>query len=341
MRPELSEKLFVENLFINSSKKLGLGEVNILEVDKMTGDASTRRYYRVVVDGGISFVVCLDNPVSGVESNFIILQGVYQSHGIRVPEIIDKNLDMGYILEEDLGNETFIINLSKTSRKEEKELYQKAILELIKIHSIDVSKYSDLTFTKLSFNSKKLFDEMEFTIEHFLRGYLAVDLTSLQQRELNRTLQELCNDLDVKNKVLTHRDFHSRNIMIKNKELVLIDFQDSRMGIPQYDLVSLLEDCYFSLDYGNVVYMKELYWDNFLSKKGYQTKEEYLKLYDLMTVQRVLKAIGSFSYIYKLRGDKRYIKYIGFGFEKLRKVLNRLERYESLKQILSEVYYGN
>ena len=214
MRPELSEKLFVENLFIGSSKKLGLGEVNILEVDKMTGDASTRRYYRVVVDGGVSFVVCLDNPVSGVESNFIILQGVYHSHGIRVPEIIDKNLDMGYILEEDLGNETFIINLSKTSRIEEKELYEKAILELIKIHSIDVSKYNDLTFTKLSFNSKKLFDEMEFTIEHFLKGYLAVELTSVQQREVNRTLQELCNDLDVENKVLTHRDFHSRNIMI-------------------------------------------------------------------------------------------------------------------------------
>ena len=140
--------------------------------------------------------------------------------------------------------------------------------------------------------------------------------------------------------VVCHRDYHSRNIMVVNEEVVVIDFQDARMGLPQYDLVSLLEDCYYKVSRDNKHDLKMIYWDNFLQKNCPQeSKEEYLRLYDLMTIQRTFKALGSFAYIYKNRNDIRYLKYIGYAFENLRDVLFRYDEFRDLRVCLSEIYY--
>ena len=140
--------------------------------------------------------------------------------------------------------------------------------------------------------------------------------------------------------VLTHRDFHSRNIMVKEKEFIMIDFQDARMGIPQYDLVSLLEDSYYDIMEENKKALIQYYFDS-LSCEIHE-QGNFLTFYDLykdMLLQRAIKAIGSFSYIYELRKDVRYIKYIGHTLEKIRKTMMDDERYTSLRLLLSKYYY--
>ena len=128
--------------------------------------------------------------------------------------------------------------------------------------------------------------------------------------------------------------------MVKNNELIVIDFQDARMGIPQYDLVSLLEDAYYEIGRQNKYNLKKYYWSNFLEDKKYQSSfEEFERLYSLMSIQRIYKAIGSFSFIHTTRGDVRYLKYIGFCFEKLRSVMNSLPELRDLKNTLSKIYY--
>jgi aminoglycoside/choline kinase family phosphotransferase len=128
--------------------------------------------------------------------------------------------------------------------------------------------------------------------------------------------------------------------MCKDNEHVVIDFQDARMGIPQYDLVSLLEDCYYSLNLDNLNNLKRYYWENFIKKNKKQTSyDEFLVLYDYMTIQRTFKAIGSFTYIYNLRNDERYLKYIGYSFEKLRKVLMKYDELKPLRLLLAKLYY--
>lgn len=340
MRLEQSEQLLVQNLFkkSNLSLKQSLGEIK--NISRLTGDASTRRYYRIE-SANNSYVACLGDPTGKAEINFITLQNVYNENKVRVPKIYDKNLEMGYILEEDLGNQTLLYKLASSDSLEERDLYIKSIEELIKIHLIDVSKYDAENFTKNSFDQQKLLYEVNFTLEYFIKNFLEHRITKKQQEVLSEGFSDLCKNLDSDYKVLTHRDYHSRNIMIKNNDLVLIDFQDSRMGIPQYDLVSILEDCYYSLNNDNKDFLIEFYWNNFLNEKSEQTREEFYKLYDLMTIQRVFKAIGSFSYIYDLRKDKRYLKYIGYAFEKIRTLLDRYPEYKDLKKSLCEIYYAN
>lgn len=342
MRPEEFELLLVKDLFEKSIEKKKVNINSKYEVSRITGDASTRRYFRLF-DEANSYVVCLDNPIETGESSFIVLQKVLDQNKVRVPKVYDQDLERGYILEEDLGNVTFLSRAGELEDSEnEYKFYQRSIDELLKIHSIDISNYKDYRFTELSFDYEKLYSEYQFSIKWFLDNFLKVKLSSGDRAELDKGFQDICKKISSKKMVLTHRDYHSRNLMIKGEsDIIVIDFQDARSGIPQYDLVSLLEDCYYELDTDNKNKLKNYYFEKMPKKLLGQSKDEFEYYYQLTTLQRVFKAIGSFSYIYGLRSDVRYIKYIGFGMEKLKKTLYGLDEFSNLRKTLFSIYYGN
>lgn len=341
MKLEQSEYFFVETLFKSSfsDSKEKMGEI---QVSKLTGDASTRRYYRVKTQkNALAFVVCLDHPSEINENNFTAIQKILAENGCRVPRIFDQRLDKGYLLEEDLGNRTLLTEVAMAkSSTEEYELYKEAVDELIKIQNINPGRYPKAIFNSYCFDTKKLMQEVRLTHEYFLQGHLKVEIGPVDAKVLEEHFSEICRELNTQKMVLTHRDYHSRNIMIKDNSLFVIDFQDARLGIPQYDLVSLLEDCYYSIETKNKQKLKDHYWNNYMCKTDLlgQTKDEFEHYYDLMAIQRTYKAIGSFAYIYQTREDTRYLKYIGMAFERLRHRLLK-KSYVSLSQILSKYYY--
>lgn len=344
MKPEHSELFLVEELV---KKSIAKNKVNIdlsFQVDKLTGDASTRRYFRVM-DQKESFVVCLGDPglKGSVESTFVKVQKALEENGVRVPKIFDNDLPKGYLLQEDLGDCTFLKKLATINdRNEEYILYEKALEAMMSMHRLDLKKYENEPFNSLSFDFNKLSEEIDFSIKNFIFNYLGVQLSEGDEKLLKKDLYSICDILGKAKMVFTHRDYHSRNIMIKNDELVVIDIQDARRGIPQYDLVSLLEDCYYDLCPNNLEKCKKLYFENFLKQEKIQTDyNEFHHYYDLMSIQRIFKAIGSFSYIFKIRGDSRYLKYIGYGFERMRAYMLNYPEYNNLRKLLSSIYYGN
>ncbi len=344
MKPGQSERILVEELFKKTIHKDLLKDDMVENVEKLTGDASTRKYYRIWTSKK-SYVVCLDNPVTegADEPTFLRLQKVLHAENVRVPLIHDKELSTGYILEEDLGDVTFLKEISQIENLEEEYLfYTKAIDLMHSIHKIDVNKYKGENFTKLAFDTEKLYAEMEFSKKYFLKSYLGLDVSSTPIEILYARLYEMCFAISSEPRVLVHRDYHSRNLMIKDGEQVVIDFQDARMGTPLYDLVSLLEDCYYQIDDGNKKRLIEYYFNTYFTKfdpnKGFA---EFKSLYDMMTIQRVFKAIGSFAYIYADRKDLRYIKYIGFAFEKVRSIMLHHDHFAKERKILSSLYYAN
>ena len=141
MKPEVSERLLIESLFNNSKEKLGTSSTSLKNIERLTGDASTRRYYRLFTEK-FSFVVCLDHPNDTEETNpFIQVQKFLYSHDIRVPFIHDLNLTKGYILEEDLGDVTLLQHLSQVANKEDElVIYKRIIDSLLKLHQIPKNK---------------------------------------------------------------------------------------------------------------------------------------------------------------------------------------------------------
>lgn len=344
MKLEQSERFFVESLVKQSIERAKISDRTISEIDKLTGDASTRRYYRVGTDKN-SYVVCVADPiVEGKEkSPFIQVHKALHENNVRVPHLPDMMLDKGYYLEEDLGDVTLLNRLSHIESKEEEfDLYKQSIDLLLAIHSIEPDRYRGEIFTRLAFDEEKLMSEMLFSIKFFIKRFLNCDLQLEDEAIIVSSYLEICRKIETEYRVLTHRDYHSRNIMVKGEEMVVIDFQDARMGIPQYDLVSLLEDCYYQLAPENVEKLKLYYWESFSGKEHFDhSYEKFCYYYDLMAMQRVFKAIGSFGFIYAGRQDLRYVKYIGFGMEKLRSILLKHPEYTPLRKALSRVYYGN
>ncbi len=341
LKPEKAEEFFVESQFRKSMEKISLPCPNKFNVEKLTGDASTRRYYRINCDKE-SYVVCLDQPTDEAEeNNFTITQKVLNENEINVPIIHDKNLKKGYLLEEDLGNVTLLNKLSEIkTRDEEITIYKKVLDELIKLHKISHKTIEDQFFYKQKFDYEKLMFEIEFSNKYFIQEFLKCTLTTEEEKILKNGFNRLCKELEKPETVLTHRDFHSRNLMFKDNKYIMIDFQDARMGIPQYDLVSLLEDNYYSLTYESKEELKNYYLEQMRDVIKDQSKSDFDKMYYYMKIQRTYKAIGSFAYIYSKREDIRYIKYIGYSWEKLKRVLLRNEEFSELREVLARKYYG-
>jgi aminoglycoside/choline kinase family phosphotransferase len=343
MKPEQSEFFLIEELFKQSQKNGAFTDVKLLEVDKLTGDASTRRYYRLYTDK-VTLVVCLDNPYFESENKhpFLSVQKFLFNQGIAVPQIFDHNLGRGYLLQEDLGNVTLINYLSGIENSsDEKGIYLQIIDRLIRLHKIKKEEVLNPELFNLTFDFEKLISECQFTFKYFINLFLN-NKDDEYIKSLEENITPLIKRISSQKMVITHRDFHSRNIMMKNNNLFFIDFQDARWGIPQYDLVSLLEDCYYDIDPENREMLKRYYFEkmgpDFLGQENF---EIFSSLYNDMTIQRVFKAIGSFCYIYNWRKDERYLKYIGFGMEKIRRLMMNNPNYYDLKKLLFNYYYGN
>lgn len=343
MKPEQAERFFIEELFNKTQEKDILRGEKLEEIDKLTGDASTRRYYRIFTDKR-SYVVCLDNPFNeeAEKHPFVSVQQFLCSNQIKVPQIIDHNLSRGYSLQEDLGNETLLLNLSSlTSTVEEHKIYKTIVDQLLELHRIPKSAVHNPNLFQLKFDYQKYMDETRFTFKYFM-NFFNKNLDDGLINDLEDLFSPIMTRLAEQKMVITHRDFHSRNIMVKDDKYIFIDFQDARWGIPQYDLVSLLEDCYYNLKEDNRQALKRYYYENLdLSIHGQKSYDHFLELYDDMLIQRVFKAVGSFCYIYNWRKDDRYLKYIGFAMEKIRKVMMDNPKYSDIKKKLFQHYYAN
>ena len=174
MKPEQAERFFIEELFNKTQDKQILSHEKLEEVDKLTGDASTRRYYRIFTNKD-SYVVCLDNSFDDdMEKHpFLSVQQFLAANNVRVPGIIDHNLSRGYSLQEDLGNETLLQLISGlTSLKEELRIYKIIIDQLLELHRIPQTAVDNPSLFQLKFDYSKYMDETRFTFKYFLTFYM-------------------------------------------------------------------------------------------------------------------------------------------------------------------------
>ena len=342
MRSLEKEKTLIKSLFEKSVIKKAVKQEEIKEINQLSGDASSRSYYRVKTDLQ-SYVVCLDRPFVDENYPFLEVHKFLTQAKINVPLVYDFDLEKGYLLEEDLGDHTLLSSSIDFTITKELEVYKKCVDLLMKFQCASFEKNS-YSFQKLRFDSQKLYSEVNFTIDHFFHFLLDKKFKKWQGKieHVREELKRVSDTIAQKKMVFTHRDYHSRNIMVKNDELFIIDFQDARLGLPQYDLVSLLDDCYYELNSVNKENIKKYYFAQLSRIVDDQNSYcDFSYFYDLMCVQRVFKALGTFALIFNSKSDERYLKYIAFAFEKLRKILWKHQEFDELRKNLAMIYYEN
>ncbi|OJT25951.1 aminoglycoside phosphotransferase [Archangium sp. Cb G35] len=312
-------------------------------IKKLKGDASNRSYYRVgtAPESWVVMVMPLDASKKSEEASkgeppkelpFVNVHRYLEKLGIRVPRILRFDEPAGMMVLEDLSDVTFEAALE--GGKNNQALYTRAVDLLARMRA-QAERLSDpdcLAFTRA-------FDEdlYDWELHHFREWGLEVwsgkKPTDSERAELDRTFRDIAKQLAAAPRGFTHRDYQSRNIMMKDGELVVIDFQDALQGPRQYDLVALLRDSYVELDRGFVDTMLDRYIATFGEVTGERIDPKSFKaFFDLLTIQRKLKDAGRFEFINRVKGNPGFLvsipaslRYVRDAF-KLRPELSELRK---------------
>lgn len=274
-------------------ESIGWGEWS---VEVASADASFRSYYRLR-KGGESYVLMDSSLLLESLPPFVDMNERLLGVNVRVPSIIVKNMELGYLILEDFGSTHYLDILDK---KNYQKLYTKAIDEIIKMQQ---SNTRDLP----AYDKEFLHFEMDLMQEWYLDKYLQISTTQQEQKIIKDTLECITNIvLEQPQDVFVHRDFHSRNIMLTPKDDIgIIDFQDARVGAITYDLVSLLKDCYIEYNSQEVEKLALYYRDNVDLEVDDAT---FIKWFDFMGLQRHVKVLGIFARLHLRDGKDGYVK---------------------------------
>ncbi len=311
----------------------------------LLGDASTRQYYRLSMEyqEGESepealILMQLEAPNVRGETDFIRVLKFLQEIHLPVPELFHFDAERGLLLLQDCGDITLETHLHSADPATVKTWYVKAVhlladMQMEATRAID----ADCPAYHLKFDVEKLMWEMDFMLEHFIEGTQQNKLKAATRKEIHKQLTALCTVLARQTPWFTHRDYHSRNLMVHNDGLVLLDFQDARMGPSQYDLASLLRDSYLPLPDALVWELVDAFIEKRQERENHAIdREEFIRVFDLMSIQRNLKAIGTFAYQKKIKNNDRYMRYIALTLEYVRQAFMRRTELKPLQTVLSE-----
>jgi N-acetylmuramate 1-kinase len=273
----------------------------------LSGDASTRRYFRLV-DGPTSAVLALyPEPFDPKELSFVVVRDLMAEWGLPVPRILDHDGARGILLLEDLGDVTLQDALGEASAAEREAFYAQAMEQVARLQREAERAPRWAACFQVAFDTEKLEWELQYFLKHFLEGHRKVALAAEDRAAISALLHALAAEIASWPRVLCHRDYHSRNLMVQGRTLCWIDFQDARMGPATYDLASLLRDAYVELGEEFIASAAEQFRRSAIPE---EPREVFARRFDLMCLQRNLKALGTFGYMDVVRGNRVYVQYI-------------------------------
>jgi aminoglycoside/choline kinase family phosphotransferase len=299
----------------------------------LTGDASTRRYFRVIPAAGPSLVLALhEGPIDVATLPFINVARLLERMGLPVPAVVGHSDALGILALQDLGDVTLQAHLGAGTLTEHASLYRQAVafVDVLQRRGRELESPEHAPY-QVAFDVEKLTWELDYFVRHFLEGYRGVILSAAERTALADEWAPIVEELAAEPRVLCHRDYHSRNLMVHEGQLYIIDFQDARLGPDTYDLVSLLRDSYVDISDRELDELVAY----FAALHGVTDAAEFRRRFDLMAVQRNLKALGTFGYQTITRQNPVYIQYIPRTLRYARTNLVAYARFGKLRELLS------
>ncbi len=270
----------------------------ITDCEAASSDASFRRYFRISTPNG-QFIVMDAPPAQENIAAFISVAKLLSQAQVNVPNIFQQNLTDGFLLLEDFGSQCFLDQLNANTAN---ALYQSAFDSLFKLQTQTSLQNAGLP----SYDQALLHRELAIFDEWFLGQLLDLEISEQIWNDV-RTI--LTNSALEQPSICVHRDYHSRNLMfLTNDSPGVIDFQDAVIGPITYDLASLLRDCYIAWPEQQVEQWRDSYFERLRQAELLScSAEQFKRWFDLMGLQRHLKAIGIFSRLHLRDGKSNYL----------------------------------
>lgn len=337
--PNFMNLIFTENAD-ERLKKFLIKNNKPISFQALTPDASTREYFRIGWNDASAIACVYPESFLANEQTYLDVTNLFQSSGLPVAEIYGFDGELGVIVQEDFGDLILRDVLSAANEEKRDELLNEAISLIAKIQAATPLAFEmNSIASRLKFDEEKLFWELNFFKTHYFETLRQEKLSNEEDEALTEEFTELAKELEQHATVLCHRDFHAANLMIdKENRLRIIDHQDARIGAASYDLVSLLLD--------RILQPPDKHWLE-EKKRFFLSKREKLNLeridlesfdyeFDLMTVQRCLKAIGTFSFQSVNRGKTYFVQYIEPMFRIVLQAAENVGKFPYLQKRISK-----
>ncbi len=308
------------------------------ETTGLTADASTREYFRVSWNDSRAIACVYPEPFEPASQAYLDVTRLFVAGGLPVAEVFDFDGDLGVIVQEDLGDTVLRDVLLRANEVEHARKLDEAISITARIQTVTGMAYETNSIaSRLKFDNEKLLWELNFFKEHYFETFLESPLSADDDLALTSEFEELAHELESYANVLCHRDFHAANLMIDERDRMrIIDHQDARIGSPTYDLVSLLLDRITEPPSREWLAEKRRYFLNVRRRLGLPAldEESFANEFRLQTIQRCLKAAGTFSFQSVNRGKSHFVPFIKPMFRISCRAAESLSRFPVIREIL-------
>jgi aminoglycoside/choline kinase family phosphotransferase len=308
------------------------------EIELLTPDASTREYFRIRWREKPAIACIYPEPFLSNEHTYLDVTNLFAQSDLPVAAIYDFDGELGVIVQEDFGNTILrdVLNASDTAQKE--KLINQAISLIAKIQAGTPKAFElNSIASKLKFDVEKLLWELNFFKTHYFETFRKEKLSGAEDEAITNEFTELCETLEQRARVLCHRDFHAANLMLDTENrLRIIDHQDARIGAASYDLVSLLLDRVTAPPPPEWLAEKRRFLLSERENLGLEkiSEADFADEFRLQTIQRCLKAIGTFSFQSVNRGKTYFIPFIKPMFQIVLRATENLKSFPTLQKII-------
>jgi len=322
-------------------------QVEIQTFEPASNDASFRRYFRVTFNNSVverpidqSFIVMDAPPEKENIKAFIDIAKSLKKTGVNVPELYAINYTSGFILMSDLGSVAYLSQLNEEPQSAD-HLYSDAMFSLLKMQKGFDTENKSLELPL--YDEQLLKTEMNLLPEWYIKVHCKQNLSDAEEIVLEQAMQRLIVSAQEQPQVFVHRDYHSRNLMLCNETMNsnpgIIDFQDAVIGPITYDLVSLLRDSYIAWPDEKVYAWVEQYRQLLLKEQVLHSddKEQFIRWFDWMGIQRQLKVVGIFCRLNYRDGKNNYLYDIPQTLDYLFKVCARYSEFDDLLKLLQRL----
>jgi aminoglycoside/choline kinase family phosphotransferase len=307
--------------------RFNVDEINIAPIEK---GGSDRKFYRVRCSSEQSLILVKYNLEREENRHYVEIAQFLEKHGIRAPRIYYHDAEEGLVWLEDLG-ERDLFSYRDESWLVRRAFYESALDEVRKLHRLPESVCVEMReHLPAEFNAALYSWEQNYFFENCLGRYFEIEKAKTNQLAALPAFGEIAEELAQLPRVLVHRDFQSQNILVRNGQTYLIDFQGMRPGLAQYDLASLLYDPYVDLSETEQQELLEHYC-------GEKPTSEFLETLRLCAMQRLMQALGAYGFLGLVKGYKHFLQHVPKAIRSLREIVAQIPGLELFKKLLTEL----
>lgn len=315
---------FGKKTFPARSKKplYGLGEKGTI-LQFLPSDGSDHVYYRMVYEGDTRLAMFYGEEREE-NAKFVEITKFFNDLRINVPKIYYHDIENRTVVLEDLGSNRLYDVFKDLNSQQRFKIYKDVIDQILRLHLNGLDHLRNLPFQiSIPFNRDYYLWESDYFKKNYLFRHCRFE-DSAKEEEFDCLSRQLAVELARESMILIHRDFQSKNIMLKSSEPYLIDYQGMRLGLAQYDLASLLMDPYVALDQDLRQSLIDYYFEH--AKSLFNHYESFMRIYDRAVIQRLMQAMGAFCYLAYEKGKHYFLDYLPRAEEQMKFAFKKINQ---------------